>query len=224
MLPTTPSRILIIGADAAGREEVAGRLSGAGHEILQLAALSRRDHYQVDLIILCADKAEDFAAGCGEIRRHPSLKTHPLLGIIPERALEKFDFSAGADDLLLAPWRPIELLLRVNLALWRRDRTGSAQILKVGDLTIDLTNYTARFRGELMEMTLKEFELLCHLASNPGRVFTRAVLLNRVWGYEYFGGTRTVDVHIRRLRAKLGDWGEEMIQTVRGVGYRFHAG
>jgi DNA-binding response OmpR family regulator len=94
----------------------------------------------------------------------------------------------------------------------------------VGDLTIDLTNYTARFRGELLEMTLKEFELLCHLASNPGRVFTRAVLLNRVWGYEYFGGTRTVDVHIRRLRAKLGDWGEEMIQTVRGVGYRFHAG
>jgi two-component system alkaline phosphatase synthesis response regulator PhoP len=157
------------------------------------------------------------------MRRHPDLKTLPLLAIIPEKFAEKVDFSAGMDDLLLSPWRGAELLLRVKLALWKTGHTDASHLLKIGDLSIDQTNYVVRLRGETLDLTLKEYELLCHLAGNPGRVFTRAALLNSVWGYEYFGGTRTVDVHIRRLRAKLGDWGEQMIQTVRGVGYRFSA-
>jgi len=217
------SPILVIGLEESSRAEISARLSAAGHSVVQAESLRRGDHYRADLIILQADNAEELAAGCGAVRRHPSLKSLPLIAVFPERLLAEVDFSAGMDDLILSPWRPAELLLRVNLALWRRGRTGSSQILKIGDLTIDVANYLVRFRGETLDLTLKEYELLCHLASYPGRVFTRAALLSSVWGYEYFGGTRTVDVHIRRLRAKLGDWGEEMIETVRGVGYRFHA-
>ena len=90
-----------------------------------------------------------------------------------------------------------------------------------GDLVIDEATYTARVRGRLLDLTFKEFELLKYLAQHPGRVFTRANLLAEVWGYDYFGGTRTVDVHVRRLRAKLGPEHDQLIGTVRNVGYRF---
>lgn len=93
--------------------------------------------------------------------------------------------------------------------------------IRSGELTIDEATYTARLRGRVLDLTFKEFELLKYLAQHPGRVFTRAQLLQEVWGYDYFGGTRTVDVHVRRLRAKLGAEYESLIGTVRNVGYRF---
>jgi DNA-binding response OmpR family regulator len=93
--------------------------------------------------------------------------------------------------------------------------------IRNGDLTIDEATYTARLRNRILDLTFKEFELLKYLAQHPGRVFTRAQLLQEVWGYDYFGGTRTVDVHVRRLRAKLGAEHEQLIGTVRNVGYRF---
>jgi len=215
--------ILVLGMNKAGREEIASRLLAAGYRVFQAAAPGREDLGRADLVILTAEDPEDLAGGCGAVRRHPDLKALPLLAVAPEKFAAQLDLGAGMDDLLLAPWRNGELLLRVKLALWKVDRTDSSQLLKIGDLSIDQTNYTARLRGETLDLTLKEYQLLCHFVGNPGRVFTRAALLNTVWGYEYFGGTRTVDVHIRRLRAKLGDWGESMIQTVRGVGYRFSA-
>src|SRR5437763_594699 len=93
--------------------------------------------------------------------------------------------------------------------------------LEIGDLTIDETTYTARLDGNALDLTYKEFELLKFLAQHPSRVFTRSHLVQEVWGYDYFGGTRTVDVHVRRLRAKLGSERESMIGTVRNVGYKF---
>ena len=93
--------------------------------------------------------------------------------------------------------------------------------ISAGELTIDEDAYSARIRSRALDLTYKEFELLKHLAQHPGRVFTRAQLLQEVWGYDYFGGTRTVDVHVRRLRAKLGPDNESLIGTVRNVGYRF---
>jgi DNA-binding response OmpR family regulator len=94
-------------------------------------------------------------------------------------------------------------------------------VVRSGDLTIDEGTYTCRLRGKALELTFKEFELLKYLAQHPGRVFTRAQLLQEVWGYDYYGGTRTVDVHVRRLRAKLGPEHESLIGTVRHVGYKF---
>jgi two-component system, OmpR family, alkaline phosphatase synthesis response regulator PhoP len=215
--------ILVLGLNKVGREEIASRLLAAGYQVLQAPAPGRGEAVRADLVILAASDEEDLVGGCGAVRRHPDLKVLPLLAIVPEKYGEKVDLGAGMDDLLLAPWRGADLLLRVKMALWKNDRTESSQLLKIGDISIDQDNYTVRLRGSTLDLTLKEYELLCYLVGNPGRVFTRAALLNRVWGYEYFGGTRTVDVHIRRLRAKLGDWGESMIQTVRGVGYRFSA-
>ncbi len=107
-----------------------------------------------------------------------------------------------------------------RLALAASDDDDRAEF-RSGDVVIDEASYTARVRGRALDLTYKEFELLKHLAQHPGRVFTRAQLLQEVWGYDYFGGTRTVDVHIRRLRAKLGSEYEALIGTVRNVGYRF---
>lgn len=93
--------------------------------------------------------------------------------------------------------------------------------IRNGDLSVDEATYSAKLKGRVLDLTFKEFELLKYLAQHPGRVFTRAQLLQEVWGYDYFGGTRTVDVHVRRLRAKLGPEHESLIGTVRNVGYRF---
>jgi len=102
-----------------------------------------------------------------------------------------------------------------------QDKTARSKLIKHGDLLIDLPKYEVRQAGRLIVLTLKEYELLCLMASNPGRVFTRETLLNKIWGYNYYGGARTVDVHIRRLRSKIEDGGHSFIETVRGVGYKF---
>ena len=103
----------------------------------------------------------------------------------------------------------------------QQDRTASNKLIIHGDLVIDLPKYEVRQAGRLIILTLKEYELLCLLASNPGKVFTRKTLLNKIWGYNYYGGARTVDVHITRLRNKIKDGDNYFIDTVRGVGYKF---
>ena len=119
---------------------------------------------------------------------------------------------------------PAEVEARVRLAIGRRavaEVADAPDEIRSGELAIDEATYAARLRGRVLDLTFKEFELLKFLAQHPGRVFTRAQLLQEVWGYDYFGGTRTVDVHVRRLRAKLGPEHEALIGTVRNVGYRF---
>ena len=103
----------------------------------------------------------------------------------------------------------------------QQDRTAMNKLIIHGDLVIDLPKYEVRQAGRLIVLTLKEYELLCLLASNPGKVFTRATLLNKIWGYNYYGGARTVDVHVTRLRNKIEDSGHSFIETIRGVGYKF---
>jgi len=149
----------------------------------------------------------------------------PLLVILTEGGLAGLTAEWGVDDVLLESAGPAEVEARLRqaigtLALSGDDSDTSGQIT-AGDLVIDESTYSARVDGRLLDLTYKEFELIKHLAQHPGRVFTRAQLLQEVWGYDYFGGTRTVDVHVRRLRAKLGLEHEVLIGTVRNVGYRF---
>ena len=149
----------------------------------------------------------------------------PLVAILTEGGLAGLTAEWGIDDVLLESAGPAEVEARLRLAIGSLalntvDDPGSGQIT-AGDLVIDETTYSARVDGRLLDLTYKEFELIKHLAQHPGRVFTRAQLLQEVWGYDYFGGTRTVDVHVRRLRAKLGSEHEVLIGTVRNVGYRF---
>jgi len=150
----------------------------------------------------------------------------PLFVIVTEGGLSVVTAEWGIDDVLLESTAPAEFEARLRLALGRLELAARAdeptgEVIRSGDLTIDEGTYTARLRGTALDLTFKEFELLKYLAQHPGRVFTRAQLLQEVWGYDYFGGTRTVDVHVRRLRAKLGSEHEAMIGTVRNVGYKF---
>ena len=149
----------------------------------------------------------------------------PMLAIVTEGGLAAVSAEWGVDDVVLDTAGPAEVEARLRLAIGRRGRCrGAADApdeIRSGDLAIDEATYSARLRGRPLDLTFKEFELLKYLAQHPGRVFTRAQLLQEVWGYDYFGGTRTVDVHVRRLRAKLGPEHEALIGTVRNVGYRF---
>jgi DNA-binding response OmpR family regulator len=125
------------------------------------------------------------------------------------------------DDFCLTPFHPAELEARLRHLLVSEVDVHRADLVEYGDLTLNLETYQAHIAGRPLDMTYMEYELLKFLAQNPGKVFTREILLSRVWGYEYYGGARTVDVHVRRLRAKLGEEHAGLIQTVRSVGYRF---
>jgi DNA-binding response OmpR family regulator len=150
----------------------------------------------------------------------------PIIAITTEGGLSAFTADWGFNDVILDTAGPAEVDARIRIAVGAHqaqieasDPTSSE--IRQGDVVIDENTYTAKIKGTSLDLTFKEFELLKYLAQHPGRVFTRAQLLQEIWGYDYFGGTRTVDVHIRRLRSKLGPEFESIIGTVRNVGYRF---
>lgn len=152
-----------------------------------------------------------------------TLDTPPVLLVLDDGGWPIVEPSWAAADVVSVSAGPAELDARIRLLAEREVATApDDDRVETGDLVIDASGYTARLRGQVLDLTYKEFELLRYLAANPGRVFTRAQLLQEVWGYDYFGGTRTVDVHVRRLRAKLGVEYDQLIGTVRNVGYRFN--
>jgi DNA-binding response OmpR family regulator len=153
-------------------------------------------------------------SGCEPLVDTPTL----LVTTVPR--LSAIDFSIGFTDFILSPMVPAELYARLRQIDWRTAAFGSDEIVKVGDLVIDLAGYEVHLAGRKIEFTHQEFELLRFLAENRGRVYSREQLLQRVWGYEYGGGTRTVDIHVRRVRAKLDTTTAGLIVTVRNVGYK----
>lgn len=144
----------------------------------------------------------------------------PLLALLPPQALAS-RFDPSIDEFVLLPFQPNELPTRLRRLLDRHGLIDSPDVLRQGALSIDLAGYRVFVDGVLVELTFKEYELLRFLATNPDRVYTREALLDKVWGYDYFGGARTVDVHIRRLRSKIERGGHTFVETVRNVGYRF---
>ncbi|MGO2931221.1 response regulator transcription factor [Microbacterium sp.] len=144
-----------------------------------------------------------------------------LLLVVTEGGMAAVSADWGIDDVLLADAGPAETEARIRLAIARAEATAEPSRVQASGISIDENSYSAKLRGRPLDLTYKEFQLLHFLATHPSRVFTREQLLSEVWGYDYFGGTRTVDVHVRRLRAKLGDQ-EQIIGTVRNVGYRFN--
>jgi DNA-binding response OmpR family regulator len=148
----------------------------------------------------------------------------PVVAIVNEGGLVAVTSEWRVDEIMLPTAGPAEVDARLRLLVSRRAAepgAGRSGALVLGELVIDEATYTARLKGRPLDLTYKEFELLKYLAQHAGRVFTRAQLLQEVWGYDFFGGTRTVDVHVRRLRAKLGPEHEQLIGTVRNVGYKF---
>jgi DNA-binding response OmpR family regulator len=173
--------------------------------------------------LLLIDATDDTSAAQEATRRLSlawEIGLPPVIVILAPGSVAGFPLEAGADDFLLATASNEEISARLALAARRAGHSEDAAVLKVGDLTLNPENYQVYVRGRPLDLTYKEFELLKFLAQRPGRVCNRGLLLQEVWGYDYYGGARTVDVHIRRLRAKLGPEHEALIETIRNVGYR----
>ncbi|MBG6239146.1 DNA-binding response OmpR family regulator [Mycetocola sp. CAN_C7] len=173
-----------------------------------------------DVIIIDARTDLAGAKSLCKILRTTGL-TVPLLVVLTEGGLSAVSADWGVDDVLVDAAGPAEIDARIRLAIGRQALEQTSTKIQTSGVVIDEASYSAKVQGKPLDLTYKEFELLRFLATHPSRVFTREQLLSEVWGYDYFGGTRTVDVHVRRLRAKLGDL-EQLIGTVRNVGYRFN--
>ncbi|MCR8671977.1 response regulator transcription factor [Agrococcus sp. HG114] len=186
------------------------------HRVTTLPGTAQAVAHAPDADVLIVDGAVELAAAKSLCRLLDG-DAAPVLLVLSEGGFAAVNAEWGVTDVVLDSAGPAELEARIRLAMSREP--VNAPIVASG-LTIDEASYQARVGGRPVDLTYKEFELLRFLAAHPARVFTREQLLSEVWGYDYFGGTRTVDVHVRRLRAKLGDL-ESLIGTVRGVGYRF---
>ena len=147
----------------------------------------------------------------------------PVLAAVSREAVTDYDPSLNADEMVVCPALEGELTARVKQAMYRVSGPEGPQLLRAGDLSVDLERYEVTVAGRRVSLTYKEFQLLVLLASNPGRVYTREALLSQIWGYDYLGGTRTVDVHIRRLRSKVESPDRSFVETIWNVGYRFKA-
>jgi DNA-binding response OmpR family regulator len=172
--------------------------------------------------VICAAGDREVAFALSRVLRKRDVPLQPLLLVIPATELESLELRDDLfDDFCVHPVDPRELSARLMHLFWRTGQGTRPELVEYGELVLNLETYQAAVAGNPIDLTFMEYELLKFLVSHPGRVFTRETLLSRVWGYEYYGGARTVDVHIRRLRAKLGEEHAGLIQTVRSVGYRF---
>ena len=218
------AHLLLLTNALAPSAEVLPALGLLSHQVRILPAepAALVDGPSADVILVDARRELAVAKSLCRVLRATGVSV-PLMAILTEGGLAGLTAEWGVDDVLLDSAGPAEVEARLRLAVTRLadDEPEEALQITAGDVVIDEASYSARVRNRLLDLTYKEFELLKYLAQHPGRVFTRAQLLQEVWGYDYFGGTRTVDVHVRRLRAKLGPEHEVLIGTVRNVGYRF---
>jgi DNA-binding response OmpR family regulator len=172
--------------------------------------------------VVCADELPDAAFGLCRSLRKRDVPFAPLLLLLSPQQLGALELREDLfDDFCATPCDPRELEARLSHLFWRTGRGLRPELVEYGPLVLNLETYQASVATKPLSLTFMEYELLKFLATHPGKVFTRETLLSRVWGYEYYGGARTVDVHVRRLRAKLGEEHANLISTVRSVGYRF---
>ena len=172
--------------------------------------------------IVVADADPDAAFTMCRTLRRRDVPLEPVLLLVSGVQLADLELRDDLfDDFCLTPFHPRELEARLKHLFWRTGSGTRPELVEYGPLVLNLETYQAAIDARPLDLTYMEYELLKFLATNPGKVFTREILLSRVWGYEYYGGARTVDVHIRRLRAKLGEEHANLIQTVRSVGYKF---
>ena len=221
------SKVLLLTNTHGASAEVLPALGLLAHNvrILPAEASVLVDVPDVDVILVDARRDLPGAKSLARLLATTGLGC-PIIVITTEGGLSAVSAEWGIDDVMLDTSGPAEVDARIRIAVGKHHAVialsdpHSGEI-RTGDVVIDESSYTARLKGNVLDLTFKEFELLKYLAQHPGRVFTRAQLLQEIWGYDYFGGTRTVDVHIRRLRSKLGPEFEAIIGTVRNVGYRF---
>ena len=216
--------LLLLTNDMHVSSEILPALELLPHQVrvAQAEATALLDAPAADVILL--DARRDLVGARSLCRLMETTgKESPLLVVVSEGGLAALSRDWGFDDILLNTAGPAEVDIRIRLAMAPATSTAGEPVIQSGNIVIDEAGYSAKVNGVQLDLTYTEFELLKYLAQHPGRVFSRQQLLSDVWGYDYFGGTRTVDVHVRRLRAKLGPEHESVIGTVRNVGYRFVA-
>ena len=219
------ARVLVVSSQVEARDAIVEDIAAFGHDAVSVADLGRAldaiEDSRPDVVILdLLDRTlGPETAWRTQLQQAP--RDLPFILLIPEEGLRSFEFPPQAVDFILVPFGEVELETRLARAVGSKGGTTGGKVIKCGGLEIDLDRYQVYVQGEQVDLTLKEFELLRFLVERPGKVHTRESLMAQVWGYDYFGGTRTVDVHIRRIRAKLEPLSDEYIETVRGVGYRF---
>jgi DNA-binding response OmpR family regulator len=220
-------RVLFISDDWARKKSLKSELSGLGFSVTPVtsAELLREDFappQKLDLVIVDLERcATESSKLCHAIKRERPLKDLPMVLLVTEEQLGRIDFGWNIDDYLTLPVTAKRLAERMHFLVWKLHRVSLKNGFSHGDLMIDFERYEVHVKGEPVDLTYKEFELLKFLAIHPGKPFTREALLDKVWGYDYYGGTRTVDVHVRRLRSKIETRGAAYIETVRNVGYKF---
>jgi len=217
------ARLLLLGGDE-NQTPVLPALELLSHDVLQLPASSESLSQAGEREMVVLDATGNLVAARTVSQLVASALGLPVLAVVTEGGLTVLSPEWHVADFVLPTASPSEVETRIRLLLTRSipEASTSTRSEEVGGLRIDELSYTAKIDQRVLDLTYKEFELLKYLAQFPGRVFTREQLLHEVWGYDYYGGTRTVDVHVRRLRAKLGTDHEQLIGTVRNVGYRFH--
>jgi DNA-binding response OmpR family regulator len=173
------------------------------------------------VMLLDTDEATTDSETWKQAQRIRQERYTPIIALVSREKLNGFDFSIGIDDFVVKPWEASEVTARIERILRQKGSVESEDIIRCGDLVIDSAKCEVSLSGKPIILTFKEYQLLKFLANNKGKVFTRDVLLDKVWGWDYYGGDRTVDVHIRRLRSKIEDKDHSFIETVRGIGYRF---
>jgi two-component system alkaline phosphatase synthesis response regulator PhoP len=219
-------KILVISKDPEKGRKIAGELTAhnfvcnhiSPNETMEEAIADRAP----DLVILALENPASASPIIDVIKGQRRGWPLPLIALVPTDALDKSrDLLFLANDFTTEPYETEEIVFRVEKALKETYAVDSKDLIRNGALVIDLARREVTLEGKTLSLTFTEYELLVFLAANNGRVFTREALLNKIWGYDYYGGDRTVDVHVRRLRAKI-EWGQHsFIETVRGTGYRF---
>ena len=214
-------QVTLVSGDESLITSLRGPLADAGYDVV---ALSGSEEAEPDPAAAADVLAVDWrgmplrpAAPFAELRR--AWPRALLVAVVTSDQLA--DLPPGLEDFVLPPLSPQEFVARIRQALWRRRGASLDDLIVAGDLTLDLTNFQVLVGRQAIALTYMEYQLLRYLMTHAGIVVTRETLLNRVWGYDYYGGIRTVDVHIRRLRAKLGSVAARQIETVRNAGYRF---
>ena len=219
------ARILLLTNSMGASAEVLPALGLLSHQIRVAPAEASALIDTPDFEILLVDARRDLPGAKSLMRIMVSTGiSSPIILITTEGGLSAINAEWGATDVILDTAGPAEIDARIRISMGRKSAEflDADSEIRIGEVVIDESAYTAKIKGRTLDLTFKEFELLKFLTQHPGRVFSRAQLLHEIWGYDYFGGTRTVDVHIRRLRAKLGPEFESIINTVRNVGYKFN--
>jgi two-component system alkaline phosphatase synthesis response regulator PhoP len=223
----TMLRLLMIARETGALAELRSRLAGSGFACAIIPhgqePAEEISTYRPDLVLLEIDGSLPADEMQAIIRGLKEEKHLPVIALLPREMLDSLNGSLDIDDFITSPGDGRELTLRAKRLLSKTRNIDDGELVQCDGLLLDLARCEVTLEGRTIELTFKEYELLKFLASHRGRVYSREALLNQVWGYDYYGGDRTVDVHVRRLRSKIEDASHSFIETVRNIGYRFRA-